>query len=783
MKFSLEWLKEHLETDASAQDIADKLTAIGLEVEGLNNPAEALAPFRVAKVLTAEKHPQADKLQILTVDAGEGPMQVVCGAPNARAGMLGVFGPPGAYIPGSGITLKVAAIRGVESRGMMCSSRELELGDDHGGIIELPADAPVGAAFTDYSGLNDPVFDVNVTPNRPDAMGVRGIARDLAAAGIGTLKPLAVPQIEGSFPCPVPIRIEDPDGCPAFFGRAIRGVTNRASPDWMQRRLKSAGQRPISALVDITNYVMLDHGRPAHAYDIARLSGGLTARAAKAGERVLALNEKEYALEPFMTVIADDKQVHDIGGIMGGEDSGVSAATADVMLEVAYFTPERIARTGQALGLTSDARSRFERGVDPAFLDDGLEILTGLILHICGGEPSAAIRAGDPPVERRTITFDFGRTRALGGIDVPESEQRSILDRLGFEVRGKDVTVPTWRRDVEGAADLVEEIARIVGYDQVPSTPLDRSPGVAKPTATRSQLLERRVRRTAAARGLDEAVTWSFISEAEAGAFGGGEWKLANPISEDMKVMRPSLLPGLIAAARRNLDRGAPSVRLFEIGRRYLADGEHATLGLLLAGERQPRGWQAGKAQAFDPFDAKAEVLALLDAAGAPIGNLQTFPDAGPTWHPGRSAKVGLGPKTLLAAFGELHPSLAKTLDAPAGAVAAEIYLSAIPVGRGGGHARPAYAPPALQAVTRDFAFVVPPDLTADALLRAIRGADKAAITSVRLFDRFESADGLSLAFEVTLQPADKSFTDDQIGEIAQRIVAAAEKLGARLRS
>ena len=783
MKFSLEWLKQHLDTKASAQEIADKLTAIGLEVEDISNPADALAPFRVAKVLTAEKHPQADKLQVLTVDAGEGPIQVVCGAPNARAGMLGVFGPPGAYIPGSDITLGVRAVRGVESHGMMCSSRELELGDDHSGIIELPADAPVGAPFTLYAGLDDPVFNVNVTPNRQDAMGVRGIARDLAAAGVGKMKPLAVPQIEGSFPNPVPIRIEDLDGCPAFFGRAIRGVKNGVSPEWMQRRLKSAGQRPISALVDITNYVMLDHGRPAHAYDIAKLSGDLVARAAKPGEKVLALNEKEYTLEPFMTVIADDKQVHDIGGIMGGEDSGVSEATTDVMLEVAYFTPERIARTGQALGLTSDARSRFERGVDPAFLDDGLEILTGLILDICGGEASAAIRAGDPPVQRRTITFDFGRTRALGGIDVPESEQRSILDRLGFEVRGKDVTVPTWRRDLEGTADLVEEITRIVGYDQVPSTPLDRSPGVAKPTATRSQLLERRVRRTAAARGLDEAVTWSFISEAEAGAFGGGEWKLANPISEDMKVMRPSLLPGLIAAARRNLDRGAPSVRLFEIGRRYLADGEHPTLGLLLAGERQPRGWQAGKAQAFDPFDAKAEVLALLDAAGAPVGNLQTFPDAGPTWHPGRSAKVGLGPKTLLAAFGELHPSLAKTLNAPAGAVAAEIYLSAIPVGRGGSHARPAYAPPALQAVTRDFAFVVPPDLTADALLRAIRGADKAAVTSVRLFDRFESADGLSLAFEVTLQPADKSFTDEQIGEISQRVVAAAEELGARLRS
>ena len=784
MKFSLSWLKAHLDTDASTQEIADKLTGIGLEIEEVSNPAEALAPFKVAKVLTAEKHPQADKLQVLIVDAGTGDkIQVVCGAPNARAGMLGVFGAPGAYIPGSDITLKVAAIRGVESRGMMCSARELELGEDHSGIIELPEDAPVGTAFTAYAGLDDPVFDVNVTPNRQDAMGVRGIARDLAAAGLGTLKPLAVPQIEGSFPCPVPIRIEDPEGCPAFFGRAIRGLKNGASPDWMQRRLKSAGQRPISALVDITNYVMLDLGRPSHAYDVAKLKGGLTARAAEAGENVLALNDKEYALEPFMTVIADDRQVHDIGGIMGGEDSGVSDATTDVMLEVAYFTPERIARTGQALALTSDARSRFERGVDPAFLDDALAILTGLILDICGGEPSAPIRAGQPPVENRTIRFDYGRAKALGGIDVPEARQKEILQGLGFEVRGGDVTVPTWRRDVEGPADLVEEIARITGYDQVPSTPLERAAGVAKPTATRSQLLERRVRRTAAARGLDEAVTWSFISEAEAAAFGGADWALANPISEDMKVMRPSLLPGLIAAARRNIDRGASAVRLFEIGRRYLADAEHPTLGLILAGERTARGWQSGKAQAFDAFDAKAEVVALLDAAGAPVDNLQVFPDAGPTWHPGRSATLRLGPKTVLAAFGELHPGLNKSLDSPAGAVAAEIYLDSIPAGRASSRTRPAYAPPALQAVSRDFAFIVPDNLAADGLARAIRGADKTAITDVRLFDRFDAPDGLSLAFEVTLQPAEKSFTDEQIADISKRIVAAAEKLGARLRS
>jgi phenylalanyl-tRNA synthetase beta chain len=498
---------------------------------------------------------------------------------------------------------------------------------------------------------------------------------------------------------------------------------------------------------------------------------------------VLALNEKEYALEPFMTVIADDARVHDIGGIMGGEDSGVSEATTEVMLEVAYFTPEKIARTGQALALTSDARIRFERGVDPAFLDEGLAVLTGLIVDICGGEASAAIRAGEPPLEKRPVTFDYGRTKSLAGIDVPEAQQKEILESLGFEVTGHVVTPPSWRRDVEGPADLVEEVARIIGYDEVPSTPLDRVPGVARPTATRAQLIERRVRRTAAARGLDEAINWSFISEPEAEAFGGASARLANPISEDMKVMRPSLLPGLIAAARSNLDRGASSVRLFEIGRRYLDDAEHPTLSLLLAGERRGRGWQSGKAQPFDAFDAKAEVLALLEAAGAPVANLQVIPDAGPTWHPGRSASLGLGPKTIVARFGELHPGLQKSLDAPAGAVAAEIYLDAIPAPRAAGRTRASFTPPALQAVSRDFAFIVPAEVSAEALARAIRGADKAAITAVRLFDRFDAPEGLSLAFEVTLQPGEKSFTDEQIGEISARILGAAEKLGARLRS
>jgi phenylalanyl-tRNA synthetase beta chain len=783
MKFSLSWLKEHLDTDASAEAIAERMTAIGLEVEELSNPAEALAPFKVAKVLTAARHPQADKLQVLTVDAGQGPVQVVCGAANARAGMLGVFGPPGAYVPGSDMTLKVAAIRGVESHGMMCSVRELQLGDEHEGIIELDGDAPVGTPFAEYAGLNDPVFDVAITPDRADCMGVRGIARDLAAAGVGTLKPLHVPEIEGSFAPPIDIRIEDPQGCPAFFGRAIRGLTNGSSPEWIQRRLKSAGQRPISAIVDITNYVMLDLGRPSHAYDVTKLDKALVARKARDGETVLALNEKEYPLDASMTVIADQSRVHDIGGIMGGEESGVTAATTDVMLEVAYFDPAGIARTGQKLALTSDARSRFERGVDPAFLEDGLAILTGLILDICGGEASEPLLVGDPPVEQRSIAFDPSRTRSLGAVDVPEEQQRAILLSLGFEFEGTGaVRVPTWRGDVEGPADLVEEVVRITGYDQIPSTPLDRDPGVARPTATRSQLVERRVRRTAAALGLDEAVTWSFISEQEAAPFGPA-WRVENPISEELKIMRPSLLPGLIAAASRNMDRGASSVRLFEIGRRYLSDAERATVSIVLCGERLARGWQSGKAQAFDAFDAKAAVLALLEAAGAPVANLQAFPDAGANWHPGRSARLGLGPKTILACFGEIHPALARALDAPQSIVAAELYLDEIPEPRNAGRTRPRFEPPALQPVSRDFAFIVPADVSADALGRAIRGSDKAAITDVRLFDRFETPDGLSLAYEVTLRPAEKSFTEEELAAISKKIVASGETLGAKLRT
>ncbi len=793
MKFTLSWLQDHLRTEAAPQQIADKLTAIGLEVESVTNPAQALAPFRVAEVLTAARHPQADKLQVLTVDAGAefnngGPLQVVCGAPNARAGMKGVFGPPGAYVPGSDMTLKVAAIRGVESSGMMCSVRELQLGEEHDGIIELPADAPVGQSFAAYAGLDDPLFDIAVTPNRPDCLGVRGIARDLAAAGLGALHERPTAPVRSGCPQPIPIRVEEGSGCEAFAGRLIRGVHNGPSPEWLQRRLTAVGLRPISALVDITNFFSVDQARPLHVYDAAKLHGGIVARRGRDGERFRALNDKDYAVAPQDCVIADEAHVLGLGGVIGGEDTGVTEGTTDVLLECAWFDPADIGATGRRHGISTDARARFERGVDPLALESMVEAATAMILELCGGEASETALATSSRwaavTSPRQVQLRSTRVRELAGLDLPVADQHAILGRLGFAVGPEGVTPPGWRPDIDGEADLVEEVARIHGYDRVPSTPLPREPGVAKPTAAPTQRLERRLRRAAAANGLDEAITWSFIADEEAAAFGGAPWVLANPISEELKAMRPSLLPGLLTAARRNLDRGADEVRLFEIGRRYLADAERPTVAVLLAGGTGARDWQLGKARPFTPFDAKAEALALLGAAGAPTGNLQTFADAGPTWHPGRSATLRLGPKTVVAAFGELHPRLARQFDVPEGTQAAEIYLDAIPAPRGSGRARPAFVPPALQAVARDFAFLVPADLTAEALVRAVRGADKALITAARVFDRYQPEGGeLSLAVEVTLQPTDRTLTEPEIQAVSDRIVAAAAKLGAHLRS
>ncbi len=827
MKFSFSWLKAHLDTNASVTEVTNKLTAIGLELEGLENPADALKPFRVAKVIEAGPHPNADKLQLLKVDDGSAePWQVVCGAPNAKAGMIGVFGPPGTYIPGSDFTLKPAKIRDIESFGMMCSAKELELGEDHDGIIELPENAAsdVGRSYADYAQIDDPVIDVAITPNRQDCIGVRGIARDLAAAGMGTLKPLNIPSIprNGSGP---EVATNDPEGCPAFYGCVVNGVANHASPAWMQARLKSAGQKPINALVDITNYVMLDHGRPLHVYDVAKLSGKLVARKAKSGEKLTALNDKIYTLDESMTVIADENGAHDIGGIMGGAATGSDASTTDVLIECAYFTPENIARTGQKLMLTSDARQRFERGVDPAFLDDGLEIATALVLEICGGAASEVTRAGTPPTEKRKISYDPVRCAQLGGIDVDMDRQRLILESLGFilshhsseggnpfpasassgqdrkwtpdQVRGNDegegagknswqITIPTWRRDIEGQADIVEEVIRISGLDIIPSTPLPRRPGVAKPTASPEQLFERKARRAAAARGLNEVVNWAFISRKEAAPFGGSQWSLTSPISEDLKYMRPSMLPGLIAAAQRNADRGASSIRLFEVGRRYLESTEHPTIGIVLCGEKTPRNWQGGGATGFDAYDAKAEVLAILAAAGAPTDKLMDFGEAGDHYHPGQSGTLRLGPKKILAAYGALHPSVTKALGLKGSAVGAEIFLDEIPVKRAKSHMRSAFTPPALQAVTRDFAFIVDAELPAGDLVRAVKGADKNLITKARLFDLFEG-EGVgegkkSLAVEITLQPMEATLTDDDLKAVSDKVVAAAAKLGAKLR-
>jgi len=796
MKFTLSWLKEHLETDASLTEITEKLTDtdIGLELEGIENPADAMRSFRVAKVVSAVQHPNADKLRLLSVDDGsEKPWQVVCGAPNADTGLIGVFAPPGTYVPGADFTIKAAKIRDVESFGMMCSEKELEISDEHDGIIALSADAPVGTSYADYAGLDDPVIDVSVTPNKQDCMGVRGIARDLAASGIGTLKPLALPEIIRSGKGPN-VRTDDPEGCPAFYGCTVSDVKNASSPDWMQARLRAIGQNPISALVDITNYVMFDHGRPLHVYDMAKLSGGLVARKAKTGEEVLALNGKTYTLDESMTVIADDEGAHDIGGIMGGEQTGAGDDTTDVLIECAYFTPESIAKTGQKLMLTSDARQRFERGVDPAFLSDGIDIATALVLDICGGSASEVTKAGDAPCDERIIGYHPDLCSSLGGVDIDTQTQKPILKALGFGVDDAgdnwQITIPTWRRDVIGSADIVEEIIRIKGLDKIKPVPLPKSITVADATATPVQILERKLRRNAAALGLNETINWSFISEKEAAYF-GGDWVLSNPISEDLKVMRASLLPGLISASKRNIDRNASSVRLFEIGRRYFKtkDGssdEKLTLAIVLSGDKSPREWQGGKAHGFNPYDMKAMTENILLAAGVDVSRLMVMDEAGSHYHPGQSATLRLGPKNILASFGALHPTAQKSFGIKGAVMAAEIYLDSIPLPKSRSTMRSAYVPPTLQSVKRDFAFLIGDDVQASKVINAIRGADKANITNARIFDRFAGEgvpDGkLSLAIEVDLQPKDASFTDDDLKAISDKVITAAAKCGAELR-
>ncbi|HVV66400.1 MAG TPA: phenylalanine--tRNA ligase subunit beta [Rhizomicrobium sp.] len=798
MKFTLSWLKTHLDAQADAATIADKLTSIGLEVESVEDAGARLKDFVVAHVISAEKHPNADKLRLCMVDAGSGaPIQVVCGAPNAHAGMKAVFARPGVVIPASGEALKIGTIRGLESRGMLCSARELLLGEDHSGIIELSADAEIGAPASKALGLDDPVIDVALTPNRGDAASVYGIARDLAAAGLGRLREGDLSPVRGAFESPIATGLDFPEGpagaAPMFAGRLIRGVKNGPSPDWLQNWLKAVGLRPISAVVDITNFIALDCGRPLHAFDAGKLKGNLRARFAKDGEEVLALDGRTYALDSGMVVIADDEKALSIAGVMGGEESSCAEATTDVFIESALFDPARIARAGRILGISSDARYRFERGVDPEFVLPGLELATKMILKSCGGEPSNIVVAGGPPNWRREIAFDIARVKQLGGIDVSKAEIFDILARLGFTVKdGAALTVspPSWRGDIEGSADLVEEVVRIHGLDKVPSIPLPRREAVAKATLTPSQRRARLVRRLLAARGFNETINFTFIPRAHAKLFGGGDEtrQLENPIAADLDAMRPSVLPSLLAAAQRNQARGFDALMLFEMGAQFESGMPEAQTDVA-AGIRigaGARSWTKAT-HAADAFDAKADMLAVLEAA---MGSPMTAPvkaGAAAWYHPGRSGTLALGPK-ILAWFGELHPAVLAAFDIKGPASAFEVFLDAIPEPKSRGKARAAFAPSPYPAVERDFAFVVDAKTSAEEVLKAAKGAERAMIERAEVFDLYEGKgvpEGKkSLAISVRLQPKDRTLTDAEIEAVAQRIVAAVAKAtGAALRS
>ena len=807
MKFTLNWLKEHLDTTASLEDIVEALTRVGLEVESVEDPAATLKGYITAFVISAEQHPNADRLRVCMVDTGDGkPIQVVCGAPNARTGMKSVFSPPGTFIPGKGITIGVGTIRGVESSGMLCSAFELGLSEDHEGIIDLPADAPVGVAYTDYASINDPVIDVAITPNRADALGIHGIARDLAAAGLGVLKKHVIAPVKGEGACPVNVKLdltkEDAHLAPAFALRLVRGVKNGPSPEWMQRRLKAIGLRPINALVDITNYLTFDRNRPLHVFDLKKTQGDLVVRRAKDGEKVLALDGREYTLDPSMVVIADNKGVESIAGIMGGEHSGSDDSTTDVLIESALWDPLNIAQTGRKLGINTDARYRFERGVDPDFCVQGLDLATHLVMELCGGTPSDMVLAGAIPDTSRVISFPYAEVKRLTGLSLPQPEMKATLIDLGFTVSGTgdvvNVSPPSWRADVEQKADLVEEIVRIAGLDRVQSTPFPREDAVvAKPVLTLIQKRTRLAKRALAVRGLVEAVTWSFVSKDDAQAFGGGkpELALANPIASDLSDMRPSLLPGLMRAAQRNADRGFPNVALFEVGQIFRGDKPEDQVIAATALRRamaKPDG--AGRfwndtANMVDAFDAKADAMALLEALGVPTGGLQIVPGAHPAFHPGRSGVLQFGPKVVIGAFGEIHPRLLEAMDVKGPLVACEIILDALPPPK----AKPTKMKPKLvlsefQPVSRDFAFIVARDIAAADIVKAAQGADRTIINDVTVFDVYEGkgiADGhKSVAIAVTLQPMDKTLTDAEIEAVAAKIVAdVAKKTGATLRA
>jgi phenylalanyl-tRNA synthetase beta chain len=792
MKFTLSWLKDHLETDATLDDIAATLTRIGLEVEHIEDRAAPLAPFVVGEVLTAVQHPNADRLRVCTVSIGQDqPVEVVCGAPNARAGLKTAFAAIGSIIPATGDVLKAGAIRGVVSNGMLCSARELKLSDEHEGILELPADAPVGAPIAPVLGLDDPVIEINLTPNRADCAGVRGIARDLAAAGLGVLKPLVVKPVPGVFEPKGRIVVEDFEACPLFLARAIKGVKNGPSPAWLQARLTAIGLRPISALVDITNYFTFDRCRPLHVFDPAKIAGSiLTARPARDGETIAALNGKTYALSAGMTVIADAEGVESLAGVMGGVRTSCGPDTANVIVECALFDPRRTAETGQKLQINSDARYRFERGVDPAAVHEGMEAATRMILELCGGEPSHVLIVGAAPEWRRTITFRPTRVALLGGVEVAVERQNAILETLGCEiVEGPTFTVtpPSWRADIEGEPDLVEEVLRIEGYDRIPETPLPRLSSVTRPAVDARQRRIPWTKRLLASRGLEEAVTWSFMDRKIAALFGGQEsLDLINPISADLATMRPSILPNLIQAAARNAARGFPDVALCEVGPVFAESGQTTMAAGIRAGLSQGRHW-SGKPKTVDAFDAKQDALALLASLGMDTGKLTVDP-APPAWfHPGQAGALKLGQVTI-GAFGALHPDILDEIGLDGPCVGFEIDLAQVPLPRRKGAERPPLKASPFQPVKRDFAFIVADDAPAERLIRAVRSADRTMIVDVRLFDVY-TGQGIetgkkSLAVEVTLQPAERTLTDAEIEAVAARIVAAAAKeTGAALRA
>ncbi len=804
MIFTLSWLKDHLETSASMEDICAKLNSIGIEVDKLTDKAQELKAFKVAEILEARPHPDADKLQICQVSTHEGMQEIVCGAPNARAGIKVVFGGIGTAVPGlmgddgKAFVLKKAKIRGVESSGMMLSKRELGLGEDHDGIIELPHEAQIGDDIAAYLGVDDAIIEVEITPNRGDWLGVRSIARELAAAGLGTLKPLHIPQVQPAFSSPKTISYGDDAAklaCPWFVGRTIKNVKNTQSPEWLVRRLEAVGLRPISALVDITNYLTVDLCRPAHFFDAQKLQGNVIIRMAKEGENLLALDEKEYKLNSDMLVICDEQKPHGIAGVMGGLESGCADDTTEIFLELALFEPVSIATAGRKLNLQSDARYRFERGVDRAFVKDALEIATQMVLDICGGEPSEIVEVGAAPKEPEPIDYNPEHTQKLAGITIDENEQLRILENLGFTIDKTQmpykVQEPSWRWDHEGAAGIVEEVVRINGIDKITPVSIIAQGDVLRPALSDSQRKRERARQLMAVRGLWETVTFSFMDSRKAALFTEVKDHLyvANPVSSELNYMRPSLLPNLLDGAVLNAKRGLGDADLFELGPVFYGDKDNEqpiVLAAIRTGANHGRHWQSTMRN-VDVFDAKADALAALEIMDAPVGNLGTFRSAPSYYHPGRSGALGLGPKNILAYFGELHPHLLKKFGIKGTAVAMEVFPHNIPQSKNKGVSKGVYTPSDFMPLSRDFAFIIPMDLEADVIRRAAFSADKKLITDVQIFDVFEGGSlgegQKSLAINITVQPIDKTLSEAELEDLHKKVIAACEKQGASLRS